>query len=77
MNTEQIGEQILARQFANEAVMESLLLILAREKPELLGQLRSRLDDYLPKARKVLSEEGSEVFEKRVKSLLLDLEKLA
>lgn len=77
MNIEQLAEQLLARQFANEAVMESLLLILKREKPELLDQIRARLDDYRPKARQLLSEEGSEVFEERVESLLLDLENLA
>ena len=77
MNTEQLSEQLLARQLANDAVMESLLLILTREKPGLLGQLRSRLDDYRPKAREILSTEGSEAFERRVERLLLDLEKLA
>ncbi len=76
MNTEQLSEQLLARQLANEAIMESLLLILAREKPELLGQLRSRLGDYRQKARENLSEGGSEVFERRVETLLLDLENL-
>lgn len=70
-------EELLASQLATEAAIESLLLILIRENPHLLDQLRFRLDDYRPKARRILSEVGSEVFERKLERLLLDLERLA
>ncbi len=64
----------LGRDLAHQSILESIIWVLIRDDPSLLDRLRARLDDYQPKALRLLPAPARAVYEDRLTRFLLDLE---